>query len=79
MLCAKASYQLTVSRYSHQEYSHALTILEGFGYVIIAEATRSEGPRDFAVLLSNGFAGCEERAERVETDEEVLFGHGFDG
>ena len=52
-----------------------LTILEGFGYVIVTEASKAESPRHFAVLLGDRFAGREQRAKRVETDEEVLFGH----
>lgn len=53
----------------------SLTILEGFGYVIVTEATQAERPRHFAVLLGDRFAGREQRAERVETNEEVLSGH----
>jgi len=53
----------------------SLTILEGFGYVIVAEATQAERPGDFTVLLGDRLARREQRAERVETNEEVLFGH----
>lgn len=53
----------------------SLTILEGFGYVIITEATQTERPRHFAVLLGDRPAWREQRPERVETNEEVLFGH----
>jgi len=49
--------------------------LEGLGYVVVAEASEPERPGDFAVLLGDWLAGCEEGAKGIEADEEVLFGH----
>jgi hypothetical protein len=49
--------------------------LERLGYVVVAEASEPERPGDFAVLLGHWLAGCEEGAEGIEADEEVLFGH----
>jgi glycerol-3-phosphate dehydrogenase len=68
-----AFYQLTVHSVPYSQRS--LTILEGFGDVFVTEASQTERPRHFTVLLGDGFAGREKRAERVETNEEVLFGH----
>ena len=73
------SYTQRVSRQSIIHFiprlQWSLTILEWFGYVIVTEASKAERPRHFAVLLGDRFAGREQRAERVETNEEVLFGH----
>jgi hypothetical protein len=53
--------------------------LEGLCYVVVAEASEAERSRDFAVLLSHWLARSEEGAKGIKTNEEVLFGHGFDG
>jgi hypothetical protein len=57
------------------EQYDVLTLLEGLGNIIIAETTQPERPRDFTVLLRYRFARCEECAEHVEADEQVLLRH----
>jgi hypothetical protein len=52
---------------------------EGLCYVVVAEASKAERSCDFAVLLGHWLARSEEGAKGIETDEEVLFRHGFDG
>lgn len=69
----KISHQFVI--HSVPRLRRSLTVLEGFSYIIVTEASKAERPRHFAVLLSDRFAWGEERAERVETNEEVLFGH----
>jgi hypothetical protein len=53
--------------------------LEGLCYVVVTEASEPERSGDFAVLLGHWFSGSEEGAKGIKTDEQVLFGHDFDG
>lgn len=64
-------------RISSSTMSHVrlLTRLERFGYVIICEAYKSEGPRNLAILLSYRLARRKECAKRVEANEEIFPGH----
>jgi hypothetical protein len=52
-----------------------LTLLEGLSDIVVTETTQPEVPRDFTVLLCHRLARCEECAECVEADKEVLFRH----
>jgi hypothetical protein len=54
------------------EQEDVCTLLEGLRDIIVTETTQPEGPRDFTVLLCHRLARCEQRAERVEADEEIL-------
>jgi hypothetical protein len=69
----RATHQLTVHFIPGLQRS--LTILEGFGYIIVTEASQTERPRHLTVLLRDRFTGREQRAKGVEANEEVLFGH----